>query len=64
MEKPYFVMLWNQGATQLVPMCSEKTGELEMFETLLDATECAQHTTFGANFGYEIFEVGCGVECG
>jgi hypothetical protein len=59
--KPYFVMLWNQKQTRLVPLRDEND-ELMMFSTVYGAIEAARETGFGAAFGYDIFEAGNGIE--
>ena len=60
MEKPYFVMLYNQKGTRFIPLTSP-ADQLEMFATPEQARDAAEGSLFGSRFGYEIFEAGDGV---
>lgn len=62
MQKPYFVMFYNQFGTKLVPML-DKNDELIMFSTYEEAKFAASKTAFGEHFGYDIYEAGNGVYC-
>ena len=60
----FFVMLTTQngGYTPLM-LCSDienNTEELAKFETKEAATKGAENSVLGENFGYEVFEIGCG----
>lgn len=61
MEKPYFVMLWNQKCTLLVPM-TEENGELAMFLTEEEAFAAGKENHMGKHFGFDVFEAGCGID--
>lgn len=60
MQKPYFVMLYNQSGSRLVPLLDE-SGMLAMYATVEEAKHAAKRTVFGEHFGYDIFEAGYGV---
>lgn len=60
MSGDYFVILYTQsgGFTHM----TDSDGEgLATFETEEEARKCARDNILGENFGYEIFEYGCGV---
>jgi len=59
MEKPYFVMLYNQRGDRLVPML-EDMGELAMYASFEEAESAAELNPMGQSFGYDIFQAGCG----
>jgi hypothetical protein len=63
-NKPYFVMLWNQHGTALIPMMMDDYGteKLAMFSTVDKAVEAARATAIGEAFGFDVFEAGNGVE--
>jgi hypothetical protein len=41
--------------------CGENDFELARFASKEDAEEAARNSVLGGNFGYEVFEIGCGV---
>ena len=41
--------------------CGEHDFELARFASKAEAEEAAQNSVLGENFGYEVFEIGCGV---
>jgi len=61
MYKPFFVMLWNQKSTLLVPM-TEEDGELSMYQTAEEAHTAGEENHMGKHFGFDVFEAGEGVE--
>jgi len=54
MEKPYFVMLYNQSGDRLVPML-EDTGELAMYASAAEARADADANPMGKAFGYIVY---------
>jgi len=56
MLKPYFVMLRNQNGDRLVPLLDE-SGELCQFDTRAESIKAAMSSTFGAAFGFVVFDV-------
>lgn len=60
---PYFVMLNHPSCSgNYTPMdCGENDFELARFATRGEAEEAARSSVLGGTFGYEIFEIGCGV---
>jgi hypothetical protein len=59
MDKPFFVMLYNQKGDRLVPMV-DPDNELYMYATYDEARTAAKHTLYGDKFGYEVFAEGDG----
>lgn len=57
MKTPFFVMLYNQSGTKLIPML-DSDGNLAMYLTREEAVHAAQRTLFGEHFGYDIYEAG------
>jgi hypothetical protein len=59
MEGKFFVMITthNGGYT---PLMNDECDDIEKFETAELAKECAKNNPYGDNFGYEVFERGCG----
>lgn len=60
LEKPYFVMLYNQKGDRVVPL-TDDNGEVRMFADEDDAYKTANVTFYGSNFGFDIFEMGNGL---
>ena len=58
MEKPYFAML-NTQSGGITPMVDGE--ELATFEHDYECEAAAQGTVLGFHYGFEVFEVGCGV---
>ena len=60
----FFVMLTTQsGSYTPLVLCSDienNIEELAKFETKDAAIKGAEKTVLGENFGYEVFEIGCG----
>lgn len=57
--KPYFVMLSTQRGGALPLMVDEEMG---FFTTIREAKDAAESTVFGREFGYEVFELGYGID--
>jgi hypothetical protein len=57
MVKEFFVMLSTQsgGATPMID-----GGEMAFFATQAEADAASRNNPLGDNFGYEVFELGCG----
>ena len=55
----FFVML-THPACEYIPM-TEGDGDLAKFETEQKARECAEQNPLGEAYGYEVFEIGCGL---
>jgi len=60
MNGGFFVMLTTQSGGY-TPLMSSKTDNIAQFETEEEARASAEDNVLGENFGYEIFERGCGV---
>lgn len=60
---PFFVMLNHPSCPgNYLPMgCGEHDFELARFATKDEAEKAAKESVLGENFGYEVFEIGCGV---
>ena len=54
MDKPFFVMLFNQKGTRLVPLV-DPDGQLMMYETAAEARGAAENSLMGERFGYLIY---------
>jgi hypothetical protein len=59
MNGDFFVMLTTQNGDYL-PLI-DKYGDIAKFNTANAARDSAKNNPLGENFGYEIFERGCGV---
>jgi hypothetical protein len=64
MDKPFFIMLYNQKHTVAFPMTigGEEINYDDpiFFSTIEEARECAKDHAMAQAFGYEIFEIGMG----
>jgi hypothetical protein len=61
MEKPFFIMMYNQRGNYAMPMLDSESGdddEVKFFPTYEEAEECAKDHTYCKAFGYQIFEMG------
>ena len=60
---PFFVILNHPSCTgNYTPMdCGDNDFELARFATKEEAEDAARNSVLGGNFGYEVFEIGCGV---
>lgn len=58
--KPYFVMLSTQRGGAAVPLTVDD--EMGFFATIKEAKAAAESTVFGREFGYEVFELGYGID--
>jgi len=56
-DKPYFVILQCQNGG-VAPLMDDD--EIALFDTERDAFLCARENPLGAQFGFEIFELGTG----
>ena len=61
MDKPYFVMLYTQNGHGVAPLVDEKE-EVCQFNSGADAFAAGQRNVMGAAFGFEVFEVGEGIQ--
>ncbi len=64
MNKPYFIMIHNQRGTAVLPMTCEEGEEVAMFGTIDEATEAANTHDMCIAFGWDLFQVGCGIDGG
>jgi hypothetical protein len=55
----YFIMMNSQSGKDIMPLVREDE-EVELFDTLDEAQECAKEHVCCQCFGYEIFERGAG----
>lgn len=56
--KEYFVMLNNQNGSLLIPLMYQD--ELQMFESVKEATIAAESSFMGKHFGFDVFRKGEG----
>jgi len=59
----FFVMIHAQGGQCVIPL-TEEDGEVAMFEDVDSATSAAWDNDMAASFGYDIFQMGHGVDGG
>ena len=59
MDKPFFVMMYNQKGNHAGPMTDED-GDVAFFETGKAALAVCKDHGYAQAFGYEIFEMGTG----
>lgn len=59
MRGDYFVMVFFSDGNYTPLM--ENDDNIAKFETREAAQKCAEENPLGENFGYEIFDIGCGV---
>jgi len=60
MKKPYFVMLRHPNGEYFLPLVDDNY-ELLQFESIGLAKSCAESSSLGHEFGYEIFNFFDGV---
>ncbi len=62
-EGDFFVMLTTQsgGYTPLTQHEGPEAGTLAKFKTQEEAKTGAESSVLGEHFGYEVFEIGCGL---
>lgn len=56
----FFVML-NTQHKGYTPLMNLDNDDIAKFKSKDDARKCANENLLGNNFGYEIFEIGCGI---
>lgn len=59
-EGDFFVMLNTQRGSY-TPLMDSHNDDIAKFITVEAACECADANMLGEHFGYEVFEIGCGV---
>ena len=59
MDREFFVMLLNPKGSLFVPLLDDND-DLQMFEDERDAKAAAEATSYGRQFGFEVFCAGCG----
>jgi len=59
-EGDFFVMLNTQGGGY-TPLVDSDSDDIAKFKTAEAARECAGQNLLGEHFGFEVFEIGCGV---
>ena len=62
-EKHYFVILNCQNGMVTPMVQGDLQEELAMFEHEYEAIAAAENNMLGANFGFEVFELGGGTCC-
>ena len=60
MIREFFVMLYTQNGSY-TPMM-ENDEDMAKYETIDDARAAAENSMLGSAFGYEVFQIGCGVQ--
>ena len=60
MEGDFFVMLYTQRGSY-TPLVDSENDDIVKFQTEEAARECAKQNPLGEQFGYEVYEIGCGV---
>lgn len=57
MNKPYFVMMYNQGGESAVPLVDED-GDVMFWPSHEEAHEAGVNHYFASAFGFEVHEMG------
>lgn len=61
MEKPYFVILNTSNEKTFMPMFDDDDN-LAMFDSEISATVAGNKNLLGSVYGFEVFEIGGGVD--
>lgn len=60
MEKPFFVMMWNQAGDRIVPLTTGDD-EIMQYASAEEAKADMSDHPFAQAMGFEVFEMGCGL---
>lgn len=61
MKERFFVMLHSQRGDRVLPLV-EENGEVCMFDSTSDAVEAANENDFAVAFGFDVFQMFCGID--
>ena len=62
MDKPFFIMMYNQKGTVAMPITdSDNDDQVAFYATEEEALDAAEAYGWSHIFGFEIFEMGTGV---
>lgn len=57
MDKPFFIMMYNQAGTRAMPITEGDDGDVAFYSSYKEAFDVAENHTFCKAFGYEIFDM-------